>query len=57
MKIKTKDDAIAELKKLQAINDKEYTHHKADDVLCSLLVLFGCEDVVREYKKVGKWYA
>lgn len=53
----TKEEAIEELKKAQVNHDTEIAHVEADDVLCQLLTALGCADVVKEYEKVGKWYA
>lgn len=53
----TKEQAIEELKKLQANGDIEIAHAYSDDVLCKLLIEMGCEDVVSEYNKIDKWYA
>ncbi len=49
-------------KKMKEINnnhrvDFELVHIEADELLCELLTELGYEDVVNEYKKIGKWYA
>lgn len=53
----TKEKAIERLRELQADGDQENGHIEADDILCELLVSLGYEDVVKEYHKIGKWYA
>lgn len=50
-------EAIAKLKALQADNDTEVAHIRADDVLVALLSELGFDDVVSEYDKIEKWYA
>jgi len=37
--------------------DPEIAHVNADEVLCELLTSLGFTDVVKEFKKVPKWYA
>jgi hypothetical protein len=37
--------------------DPEIAHVNADEVLCELLTSLGFSDVVKEFKKVPKWYA
>lgn len=37
--------------------DPEIAHVNADEVLCELLKSLGFSDVVKEFKKVPKWYA
>ncbi len=49
--------AIAKLKGHQSDWPDEEGHKRADDILCELLTAIGYEDVVKEYEKVGKWYA
>ena len=46
-----------QLVKLQKSQDIEEAHGSADKILCSLLVSLGYEDIVKEYDKIGKWYA
>jgi hypothetical protein len=53
----TREQAIAELKKLQASGDTEAAHCDADGVLCKLLEALGYGDVTEEWAKVDKWYA
>lgn len=53
----TREQAIAELIKLQEPGDTEAAHSLADEVLCKLLRALGYADVIREYEKVDKWYA
>lgn len=50
-------EAIYQLKDLQSSNDTEAAHAEADDILCTLLDVLGCKEVVKEYKAVPKWYA
>jgi hypothetical protein len=52
-----REQAIAELKRLQLDRDAEVAHGEADDVLCKLLAALGYQDVVDEWEKVDKWYA
>jgi hypothetical protein len=35
----------------------EDCHEEADELLCRLLISLGYENVVREYKKVPKWFS
>lgn len=37
--------------------DPEIAHVNADEILCELLTSLGFSDVVKEFKKVPKWYA
>lgn len=53
----SREEAIAKLKILQDLGDKEIAHANADDVLCHLLTALGYGDVVAEYEKIDKWYA
>jgi len=53
----TRERAIEILKEEQKCSDKEMAHSRADDVLCDLLKSLGHGDVVKEYKKIDKWYA
>jgi hypothetical protein len=53
----SREDAIAELKRLQLNRDAEVAHGEADVVLCELLATLGYQDVVDEWEKVDKWYA
>lgn len=50
-------EAIAKLKILQLLRDKEIAHCNADYVICELLKSLGYEDVVKEYEEIDKWYA
>lgn len=52
-----KGEAIKKLKKLQDSIDTEWSHIKADKILCNLLTELGLSDVVQEWEKVQKWYA
>lgn len=53
----TREEAIAKLKILKCMGDKEIAHCNADDVICELLKTLGYEDVVKEYDEIDKWYA
>ena len=48
---------IDRIKELQGSGDTEYQHRDADDILCEVLYQIGLHELVREYKKVDKWYA
>ena len=52
-----KETIIAKLKEEQNGYDNESEHINADALLCELLTELGCKDVVKEFKKIGKWYA
>lgn len=53
----TEEQALIELKELQKETQDIYTaHHRADEIMCELLVSLGKKDVVCEYNKVEKWY-
>lgn len=52
-----REQAIAELKKLQESGDIEAAHCEADGVLCKLLEALGYQDVTAEWAKIDKWYA
>lgn len=53
----TEEKALEKLKRAQAHDDPELAHVLADDVLCELLSNLGYSDVVKEFKKVERWYA
>ena len=53
----TRDKALETLKALKDIGDPEVAHLDADDILCSVLIDLGYEDVVEAYGAVPKWYA
>ncbi len=53
----TREEAIKLLQECARSGDIEAAHSDADDVLCSLLMSLGYEDVVDEWCKVDKWYA
>ncbi len=38
-------------------SNTEERHRRADDLLCDLLLLFECGELVRLYKSIDKWYA
>lgn len=48
---------INKLKELQTSGDIEAAHGKADDLLCTALLILGYTDIVKEYMKVPKWYS
>jgi hypothetical protein len=52
--IKEQNDKLREL-----INhpDTEVAHYEADLILCDILKEFGCEETVRLWESVEKWYA
>lgn len=52
-----KETALATLSECQEYTDIEAAHSIADNVLCSILIELGYEDVVLEYNKINKWYA
>ena len=37
--------------------DPEIQHTLADALLCDLLILYGEEEIVKNYHKISKWYA
>ena len=52
-----KDKFIKELKKLsENDNDIEISHITADNILCKILRLLDCDDIVEEYDKIRKGY-
>ncbi|WP_313752447.1 hypothetical protein [Mixta calida] len=53
----SREEALAKLRILQVLRDKEIAHVNADDVICDLLKSLGYQDVVEEYDKIDKWYA
>jgi hypothetical protein len=52
-----KDKFIKELKELSNDNDIEISHITADNILCKILSLLDCDEIVEEYDKISKWYA
>jgi hypothetical protein len=52
-----KDEFIKELKELSNDNDIEISHITADNILCKILSLLDCDEIVEEYDKISKWYA
>ena len=53
-----KDEFIKELKELSKNdNDIEINHITADNILCEVLKLLDCDEIVKEYDKISKWYA
>lgn len=52
-----KEEIKLELKQQQENTDYEIAHSNADEILCKLLGKLGCQDVVDEFVKVGRWYA
>ena len=55
--MKTKEEVIIELKKLQDYGDTEIDHLIADELICEFLISLGHKDIVDEYEKINKWYA
>ncbi|MDG0556530.1 hypothetical protein [Klebsiella quasipneumoniae] len=53
----SREEAIAKLKTLHTLRDKEIAHCNADGIICELLESLGYGDVVKEYDKIDKWYA
>ena len=54
----TKLEAIAKLKEIQTNSeDPDIDHRKSDCILCELLCSLDCEDVVKEFSKIEKWYS
>lgn len=53
-----KEKFIKELKELSK-NDNaiEINHITADNILCEVLRLLDCDEIVKEYDKISKWYA
>ena len=51
------DQAVCSLEVEQERGDTEQAHSNADSILCDLLNSLGCEDVVKAFIKVDKWYA
>lgn len=45
------------LQELHDSKDVEATHSEANELLCDLLVMLGYGDVVKEYRKLVRWYA
>ena len=50
-------DCVKRLKAAQQDSDIESAHAEADEALCDLLEAIGFKAIIREYKKVPKWYA
>lgn len=60
MKAKDKqriEEIKAEMKLLINAGDTESDHAEADDLLCEALRIYGQNDLVDTYEKIGKWYA
>ena len=52
-----KNKFIKELKELsENDNDIEISHATADNILCKILSLLDCDEIVEEYDKIKKWY-
>lgn len=45
-----------EMHKLKDVDDPEYAHLDADDILCDFLLILGYKKIVNDYRDVGKWY-
>jgi hypothetical protein len=52
-----KDEFIKKLKELSDDSDTENSHITADNILCMILRLLDCDEIVEEYDKISKWYA
>jgi len=52
-----REQVIQRLRKCQEDDDKEQAHIMADDILRTLLVDLGFENIVREYDIIDKRYA
>ena len=52
----TKEEALEHMKAVLQSEDQIQPHIDGDEILCKLLITFGCEDVVEEYRKIRKWY-
>ena len=48
---------IKRLIELQADEDRACGHAEADDLLCELLVSLGYSELVKEYKKIYKYFS
>ena len=53
----TYEEALKDMQDVQVEGDPEIAHLRADNILCSFLVVLGYEELVREFAKVEKWYA
>jgi len=53
----TRQDARIMIETTCHTDDEEQDHVNADKILCDLLVSLKCEEVVRAWKKVKKYYA
>ena len=50
--------AVGKLKEeQQQYSDFEVAHVNADQILCVLLIELGFQEVVDEFRKIGKWYS
>ena len=50
--------AVCKLKEeQQQYSDFEVAHVNADQILCVLLIELGFQEVVDEFRKIGKWYS
>ena len=52
--IKEQNDKLRELANY---GDTEIAHSEADKILCDILIEFGCEETVKLWDKIEKWYA
>ena len=48
---------LEKMKELIDDTDTESAHQKTDALLCALLHKLGYKELVREYRKMYKWYA
>lgn len=51
------EEYLEKIKDATGIQDTEYSHEKADKVLCELLIKLGYGQVVEIYNDRDKWYA
>lgn len=42
---------------LNKVDDPEFVHIEADDLLCYFLEELGYKELVKYYRKIPKWYA
>lgn len=57
-KLMNNEQAYEALERIKdrGVTDTEEDHREADQILCSLLMNLGYEDVVRVYESITKWY-
>jgi hypothetical protein len=58
MKRKLKLEAVRdELLALNNLYDIEAAHCRADELLCEVLRMYKCDEIVEAFEQVEKWYA